>query len=233
MPVIRIGNFKIPGGYVARHGREECARQWRSDVRLALWRAIQAINVPGIEDRDSITFVFDTEWEPSGGEEATDPKTAYVFLEGFEDRDDRPLEMRQAMARAIGQALVDKLEVRWNVEVMPRGYNSEREGATLVGPPADPPGTGYLPRRRYKFLVLVFQNGKLDEEVETPVYEFESEEALAAGLVAFAAQNSRVATDSRVMDLWSGKLTIFPPSVRRGLGPDTTLVIKDVIRVKD
>lgn len=232
MPVIRIGNYKIPGGTNALHGREDGAKKWRSDVRLALWKAIKKVEVPGLEDRESVTFVFENEWEPDKNETA-DPKIAYVFIEGFEDRDDRPVKMCKAMAHAIGQALVEKLEVRWSVEVFPRHYNSEHEGATVVGSQSDPPGTGYLPRHCYKFCFLVFQDGEFDEEVETPVREFESEEALLACIIAFAAQSSSVAVHSAaVQNLWAdGKLSIYPPITRRGLSSTTTLIIKEVIRV--
>lgn len=230
MPVIRIGNYEIPERYTNLYGSEVGAKNWRSDVRTMLWVAIQEARVPGLEERDSVTIGFDDAWE-FGTKAGANPKIAYIIIDGFEDRDDRPIELRHGLAKSLGKVLRQHLSADWHVEVMPKRYNSEREGATMVGPPADPPGTGYLSKRRYKFLVLVFQDGKLDEEVETPVYEFDSEEALAAGLITFAAQNSRVALEA--MDLWSGKITIFPPSARQGLGPATTLVIKEVIRVKD
>jgi len=131
MPVIRIGNYNVPSSYRMNHGYEEGAKEWRASVRLALWRAIREMGVPGLEMRCSVTFVFDPEWEPCEAE-AADPRIAYVFIEGFEDRKDRPVEMRETMARAIGQALVGMLEPDWSVEVMPKRYRSEHEGAVTV-----------------------------------------------------------------------------------------------------
>lgn len=83
---------------------------------------------------------------------------------------------------------------------------------------------------RYKFTFLVFQDGKLDEELERTL-SFESPEALAAALLAHAAQQSQMRFDPNVMPLYGQGNVPMPGHVRQGLGPATVLVIKEVIPV--
>lgn len=83
---------------------------------------------------------------------------------------------------------------------------------------------------RYKFVFLVFQNGRLDQEIET-ILSYETPEALTAALLAHAAQQSRVNLSPLVMPLYSDGNVPMPGPVRQGFGPETALVIKSVVPV--
>ena len=83
-----------------------------------------------------------------------------------------------------------------------------------------------------RFKMLVFQNGQLDEEVETADHSFQDELDLAKAMAGFAAMQTAVRVHSQVMPHHQpkGSTIIHPPPVRLGLGPDTILIISEVIQ---
>ena len=82
---------------------------------------------------------------------------------------------------------------------------------------------------RCKFKILVFQNGTLDEEVETAVHEFADGIELGNEMAKFAGMNTNVRLDPAVRSI--GTTRIQEPRIDKGLGPATYLVIKEVISV--
>ena len=81
---------------------------------------------------------------------------------------------------------------------------------------------------KYKFEVLVFQNGMLDEVGETPVHEFTDAAELAEALIYFAAWQSGMRLNPHVLPLWDGPPKIRLPNPQQGLGPETYFVIRRV-----
>lgn len=82
----------------------------------------------------------------------------------------------------------------------------------------------------YKFTFLVFQQGKLDEELDT-VITFESHEGLMAALIAHAALQSAERFSPLVSVLYNSGNVPMPGPVRQGLGPATVLVIKSIVEI--
>lgn len=78
-----------------------------------------------------------------------------------------------------------------------------------------------------KFKILVFQNGELDEEVETKVHEFPDAITLGNEMAKFAAVNSAVRFHQAIREIEMPK--IQEPFISQGLGPETYLIIKEVI----
>ncbi|MDD5032453.1 MAG: hypothetical protein PHR36_05475, partial [Patescibacteria group bacterium] len=60
------------------------------------------------------------------------------------------------------------------------------------------------------------------------VHEFLGPRELADALVVFAAMQSKTAFNPAVREIWMNARNIQEPSVRQGLGPDTTMVIGEV-----
>ena len=81
---------------------------------------------------------------------------------------------------------------------------------------------------RVIFTMLVYQAGRLDETVKTDVHEFSGPQELADALFVFAAMQSSRACDSDIRPIWMNQPKIQEPSIREGLGQDTTLVISNV-----
>lgn len=81
---------------------------------------------------------------------------------------------------------------------------------------------------RVLFTILVFQFGKLDETVKTSVHEFFGLGELADALFVFTAMNNPRACDPDIRKIWMNSKKIQEPFIRQGLGPDTTLIIKEV-----
>ena len=128
MLVIEILNYEVPDVFTDS-GKDD-RYLWRRNVRSAIRNAIKKINVPGIKKRNSITFVFGPEWKPNK-DVVDDPMIARVFIKGLKVREDRPTEMRQAMARAIGDVLIERLESWWCVEI----YSREGDSPIVVKQP--------------------------------------------------------------------------------------------------
>lgn len=85
---------------------------------------------------------------------------------------------------------------------------------------------------RCKFKILVFQNGALDEEVESGVHEFSDGIDLGNEMARFAAMNSSVRTLPAVRGLITPRTRIQEPRINKGLGPATYLIIKEVVHVE-
>ena len=75
--------------------------------------------------------------------------------------------------------------------------------------------------------MLVFQDGKLDEEVETGAHYFKNGVELGNSMARFAAMNQRITTEDIGGD--ERATQILEPRIARGIGPKTVLVIKEVI----
>lgn len=81
---------------------------------------------------------------------------------------------------------------------------------------------------RCKFLFLIFQNGKVDEEKET-IQEFADTAQLAQAIVKFAASESPLRLNPSVTLIYDGEgPSITLPRARQGYGPATNVVIKEV-----
>lgn len=126
MPIIRIENHASTDLFGDQ-------KEWRRKVRRDIWRAFKEAQVPGIEERKDVIIVFGQEWESDDDdEEAQNPRAAVIFIEAFEDRPDRPIELRKRLALLIGKALVRNLFVGWQVEVLPKHYSVDKEGAIVT-----------------------------------------------------------------------------------------------------
>lgn len=75
--------------------------------------------------------------------------------------------------------------------------------------------------------MLVFQGEKLDEKVESEVHEFRDEIELGNEMAKFAAMNSRLYLQPDVRSI--GTTRIQEPNIKQGLGPETCLVISEVV----
>ena len=196
MPIIRIGNYEVPNIYHQEH-HDDAAEFWRDDVHSVLWKAIRTSMMPGLEQRDSVTFVFEAERE-NYEIGSVNPQTAYIIIDGLEDREDRPVALRLFLARALGEALIECLPEGWQVEVLPKRYNSRCEGAVLVGgskvasqPVAvnesiEPKVSGL----RYRFRIVVQRDDEKVEEVWTAPYVFADAHDLATAIVNYGRRNS-------------------------------------------
>ncbi len=202
MPIIRIGNYEVPHYYRTEFDVETAHREWRRDVRQVLWQAIAAMAVPGLERREHVTITFDSERDEldTSRPESVDPCVAYIIIEGLEDRFDRPIKLRHDLAVALGQALLDNLPENkgWSVEVLPKRYSSEHEGAVMVRArdsnsemmtvvlPSDLASDmdkSATPPLRYKFRLSVTHVGRPGQDVWTAAYTFASVDELVQALV--------------------------------------------------
>ena len=75
---------------------------------------------------------------------------------------------------------------------------------------------------------MVFQNNKLDEEVEI-TQEFPSWWALIKTITKFAAQENAMRLDPLVRPLYTQETVSFNlPPLRQGYGPGTNIVLKEI-----
>ena len=162
--------------------------------------------MPGLEQRDSVTFVFEAERE-NYEIGSVNPQTAYIIIEVLEDREDRPVALRLFLARALGEALIECLPAGWLVEVLPKRYESRREGAVLVGGPevasqpvaVDESTEPQAPWLRYRFRILVQRDKQQAEVVWTAPYAFADAHDLATAIVNYWRLNSAVDTEAFAM----------------------------------
>lgn len=82
---------------------------------------------------------------------------------------------------------------------------------------------------KYKFGLLVFQDGVLDEEVGI-IKEFADATELAYALAGFAAQESGVRLHHLVRPIYDRWKFHLPP-LKHGLGPTTYVVIGEIKQV--
>lgn len=84
---------------------------------------------------------------------------------------------------------------------------------------------------KVKFSMLVFQEGQLDEEVETPTYSFSDWIKCAKAIVGFSAFNNNYRLNPALWAIESQQ-EIMPPSVKKGIGSETYLIINKVVPVE-
>lgn len=79
------------------------------------------------------------------------------------------------------------------------------------------------------FKLLIFQNGKLDEELET-TQDFADTQQLAQVLINSAALGSAMRLHPHVIQIYTsrGYPNLNLPPAREGYGPTTNVAIKDI-----
>ena len=86
---------------------------------------------------------------------------------------------------------------------------------------------------RAKLRLIAFQSDVHAGEVDTAVMTFHDMDGLMRAVVRFAARNCRQRMDRNVQSIWMDGTddgdVFHPPSLASGLGPDTHLIIKEVI----
>jgi len=143
--VVRIENYMVGQESISQFGRKNGAKLWRRSVRWSIWEAFLEAKIPRIETRDDIIIVFGEERELIADQETQNPQVVVIFIEGFEKNDDdRPLELREQLARLIGKAVVGHHDKNWRACVLPKRYSSMREGAVVVDYPDLPEETFHL-----------------------------------------------------------------------------------------
>ncbi|MFH1146019.1 MAG: hypothetical protein V1707_03605 [bacterium] len=88
---------------------------------------------------------------------------------------------------------------------------------------------GGIAMKKFRLKFLIFQNGRMVEELETE-QDFTDDMQLIQALVNFAAHESVVRLEPQVRVLYiNGGHTISLPSARDGYGPATNVVIKEIV----
>ncbi len=133
MPAITVANhlpIKISTGKGA--SKDHTHAEWRGKARKAIIDACLAANVPGITERWQATVLFGEPYDENLPPEESNGKMAIIFVEGLYDTKERTPEVRERLARAIGNALLPFLPKGWEVEVLPKRYDPKKEGAVVV-----------------------------------------------------------------------------------------------------
>lgn len=136
MPLIRVENYpNVWAIYLFRNPDYNVETQprvteqalagglanWKRELAYALREAAMAVEVPGINTSDLVTVVF-------GGEQVIEgDKTLIIFVEGLLDRPNRTKEVRDRLAKTLGEAAKPHRPKSWKVEVFVRRFNTDKD----------------------------------------------------------------------------------------------------------
>lgn len=129
MPIIRVMNWPsrvreiawervtdAEDFFTATRGALERDSAFTQVLGAKLRCACVAAHVPGVESQDLVTVSFDTGYVLAD-------RTLVIVVEGLFDRPDRTKEVRDRLARMLGEAARSLIRDDWTVEVLVQRFD--------------------------------------------------------------------------------------------------------------